>query len=462
MALYLHNTLSRTRELFEPADPQRVTMYVCGPTVYSFSHIGNARPPVVFDVLARVLRRSYRLVYARNVTDVDDRINAAAKDQNIEIGVLTERYLAAYLEDMALLGVQPPDLAPRVTEHIPQIVNLIERLVAAGNGYEAEDHVLFSVASFPRYGHLSGRVLDEMIAGARVEVATYKRDPADFVLWKPSAEDVVGWDSPWGRGRPGWHVECSAMAEAHLGETIDIHGGGQDLVFPHHENETAQSTCVHQGRLFCRYWIHNGLVHVESEKMSKSVGNVVLLRDLLRDAPPEAVRLGLLTAHYRQPLDWTDGVLSEARQKLDRMYGALRTAGVSGSQPDDPDEPPPASVVDALDDDLNTPRALGALFDLARETNRETDPKRRLGLATALRAGAGLLGLLQADPEAWFIDTGASGALEAAEIDDLVSRRERLRQERDFAAADRIRDELEKASIVIEDSPEGPRWRRAR
>ncbi len=462
MALYLHNTLSRSRELFEPADPQRVTMYVCGPTVYNFAHIGNARPPVVFDVLARVLRRSYRLVYARNVTDVDDRINAAAKAENVEIGVLTARYLAAYHEDMEMLGVQPPDLAPRVTDHIPQIIDLIERLVAAGHGYEAEEHVLFSVASFPQYGHLSGRTLDELIAGARVDIAAYKRDPADFVLWKPSAEDVVGWDSPWGRGRPGWHVECSAMAEAHLGETIDIHGGGQDLVFPHHENETAQSTCVHAGRLFCRYWIHNGLIHVESEKMSKSVGNVLLLRDLLSEAPPEAVRLGLLTAHYRQPLDWTAGVLSEARQKLDRMYGALRAAGVNGAQQDEGDEPPPASVVDALDDDLNTPRALAALFDLAREANRETDPARRLEIATALRAGAGLLGLLQADPEAWFVGSGASGALEAAEIDELVSRRERLRKERDFAEADRIRAQLEKASIVIEDSPEGPRWRRAR
>ncbi len=465
MALYLHNTLSRTRELFEPDDPKRVTMYVCGPTVYNFSHIGNARPPVVFDVLARVLRRSYELVYASNVTDVDDRINAAARAENVEIGVLTARYLTAYLEDMALLGVQPPDLAPRVTEHIPQIINLIERLVAAGHGYEAEEHVLFSVASFPRYGHLSGRAVDELIAGARVDVASYKRDAADFVLWKPSAEDVVGWDSPWGRGRPGWHVECSAMAEAHLGETIDIHGGGQDLVFPHHENETAQSTCVHAGRLFCLYWIHNGLVHVESEKMSKSVGNVLLIRDLLSEAPPEAIRLGLLTAHYRQPLDWTAGVLSEARQKLDRMYGALRAAGVNGAQQDDPDEPPPAAVVDALDDDLNTPRALAALFDLAREANRETDPARRLKTATALRAGAGLLGLLGADPEAWFVDSEASGppgSLEAAEIDELVSRRERLRKERDFAEADRIRAQLEKASIVIEDSPEGPRWRRAR
>ncbi len=462
MALYLHNTLSRSRELFEPADPERVTMYVCGPTVYNFSHIGNARPPVVFDVLARVLRRSYQLVYARNVTDVDDKINAAAKAENVEIGAFTARYLTAYLEDMAMLGVQPPDLAPRVTEHIPQIVNLIERLVAAGYAYEAEEHVLFSVASYPEYGHLSGRAQEDMLAGARVDIAPYKRDPADFVLWKPSADDIVGWASPWGRGRPGWHVECSAMVEAHFGETIDIHGGGQDLVFPHHENETAQSTCVHAGRLYCRYWIHNGLIHVESEKMSKSVGNVLLIRDLLREARGETVRLGLLTAHYRQPLDWTADVLAEAQQKLDRLYGALRAAGVSGAQQQSSDEPPPASVVEALDDDLNTPRALAALFDLAREANRETVAEQRLKLARGLRAGAGLLGLLQQDPEAWFVDAEASGALEAAEIDALVGRREQMRKERDFAAADRIRAQLEKASIVIEDSSEGPRWRRAR
>jgi len=461
MALYLHNALSRSRELFEPADPKRVTMYVCGPTVYSFSHIGNARPPVVFDVLARVLRRSYDLVYARNVTDVDDKINAAAKAENIDIAVLTARYLSAYLEDMGTLGVHPPDLAPRVTEHIPQIVDLIKRLVKTDHVYEAEGHILFSVASYSDYGHLSGRSLDDMLAGARVDVAPYKRDPADFVLWKPSAADVVGWDSPWGRGRPGWHVECSAMAETHLGETIDIHGGGQDLVFPHHENEAAQSTCVHAGRLYCRYWIHNGLIHVDSEKMSKSLGNVLLLRDLLAEAPGETVRLGLLTAHYRQPLGWADDVLADAQQKLDRMYGALRAAGVSGMVQDDVGEPP-ASVVEALDDDLNTPRALAALFDLAREANRETDSERRLKIATDLRAGAGLLGLLQADPEAWFVDSGKPDALDVAEIDTLVSQRERFRAERDFAAADGIRAQLENAGIVIEDSSDGSRWRRAR
>ncbi len=463
MDLYLHNTLTRSRERFEPADPERVTMYVCGPTVYNFSHIGNARPPVVFDVLARVLRRSYNLVYARNVTDVDDKINAAAKAEGVEIGVITARYLAAYLEDMERLGVLPPDLAPHVTDHLPEIVDLIGRLIESGHAYEAEKHVLFSVASYSDYGRLSGRDPDELIAGARVDVAPYKKHAGDFVLWKPSNEDTVGWDSPWGRGRPGWHVECSAMAEAHLGDTIDIHGGGQDLVFPHHENETAQSTCVHGGQLYCRYWIHNGLIHVESEKMSKSLGNVLLLRELLNEAPPEAVRLGLLTAHYRQPLDWTSDVLADAQQKLDRMYGALRAAGISG-EGDDSGEPPD-SVLEALHDDLNTPKALAALFELAREANRESDSAARRSRANSLRAGARLLGLLQTDPEAWFSDLGSndsSDGPDTAEIDALVNRREELRAARDFAAADEIRDQLEKAGIVIEDSADGSRWRRTR
>jgi len=462
MALYLHNTLTRSRERFEPADPGRVTMYVCGPTVYNFSHIGNARPPVVFDVLARVLRRHFTLIYARNVTDVDDKINAAAKSEGVEIGVLTARYLAAYHEDMAALGVLEPDIEPKVTEHLPQIIDLIARLVESGNAYVAEGHVLFSVASFPAYGGLSGRDQEDLIAGARVEVAPYKENPADFVLWKPSAEGDVGWESPWGRGRPGWHVECSAMVESHLGETIDIHGGGLDLVFPHHENETAQSTCAHAGNVYCRYWIHNGLIHVESEKMSKSVGNVLLLRDLLQDAPGEAVRLGLLTAHYRQPLDWNANVVSDAQQKLDRMYGALRDAGISGTQVHAPDDPPPESVLEALEDDLNSPRALAELFSLARESNRTEDPARRAEIARALRSGAWLLGLLQGDPEAWFLDARTAESMDEDRINALMEQRESMRLARNFAEADRIRDELTSAGIVIEDGAEGPRWRRAR
>jgi cysteinyl-tRNA synthetase len=341
------------------------------------------------------------------------------------------------------------------------IVAMIRRLLEAGSAYEAEGHVLFSVARFPDYGKLSGRSVDDLIAGARVEVAPYKRDPADFVLWKPSAEDEVGWDSPYGRGRPGWHIECSAMAEAHLGETIDIHGGGQDLVFPHHENEIAQSCSAHGGAVFARYWVHNGLVNVDSEKMSKSVGNVLLLRELLDEHPGEAVRLGLLAAHYRQPLDWTDQVPREARRRLDRMYAVLRDAGVTGPGRPPPGDRVPERVEAALEDDMNTPEALAELAKLVRAANSSEDPAEKRRIAEALRAGAWLIGLLQQDPADWFAREPAAGELDAAAIDARLSERERLRAARDFAAADRIRDELASLGIVIEDGAGGTRWRRA-
>lgn len=437
-------------------------MYVCGPTVYNFAHIGNARPPVVFDVLARLLRRTYQLIYVRNVTDVDDKINAAAENEGIEINELTSRYLAAYHEDMAFLGVFPPDIEPKVTEHIPEIISLIERLIKTDHAYVAEGHALFSVTSFESYGALSGRDQEELIAGARVEIAPYKQNPSDFVLWKPSHKNGVGWASPWGYGRPGWHVECSAMVEAHLGETIDIHGGGLDLVFPHHENEAAQSTCAHGGEEYCRYWVHNGLINVESEKMSKSLGNVLLLKDLLMEAPGEVVRLGLLTAHYRQPLDWSSEVLVDAQQKLDRMYGALREAGISGAQLSQSNVLPPLTVVEALEDDLNTPKALAELFNLAREINREADAKKRQKLAEVMRAGGWLLGLLQADPELWFIEARSSDVLDEQAINSLVSNRESARKAGNFSEADLIRDELRRKGITIEDSSKGSRWRRTR
>ena len=473
MALQLYNTAARTKQVFEPRDPGRVTMYVCGPTVYSFAHIGNARPFVVFDVLSRLLRRSYRLVYARNITDVDDKINAAASQQGIPIGELTEKYARVFHADMAALGVLAPDLEPRVTEHIPAIIDMIERLVDSGNAYEAESHVLFSVPSFAAYGTLSGRSRDDMLAGARVDVAPYKRDPADFVLWKPSAASEVGWDSPWGYGRPGWHIECSTMVEAHLGESIDIHGGGQDLVFPHHENEIAQSTCVHGGAPYVRYWLHNGLVHVESEKMSKSVGNVLLVHRLLETHPGEAIRMALLTAHYRQPLDWSDQLLTEARQKLDRLYGALREAGVAGAQETAPEAALSSGFMAALEDDLNTPKALAELFALARAANRSTDRAARRNTAGQMRACAWLLGLLQADPDEWFaggLDRGdslsssperAGSPLSGEQIDALIERREALRRERRYAEADQIRDELSGQGIVLQDGADGSRWRRA-
>jgi len=464
MALSLHNTLTREREPFAPAnraDPKLVTMYVCGPTVYNYAHVGNMRPPVVFDVLARLLRRSYTLTYARNVTDVDDKINDAVKREGVPIGVLTARYLAAYHEDLRVLGVAPPDLEPRVTDNIPSIVGFIERLVASGHAYAAEGHVLFAVPSFSGYGQLSGRDPDDMLAGARVEVAPYKRDPGDFVLWKPSDLDIVGWDSPWGRGRPGWHIECSAMAAAHLGETIDIHGGGVDLLFPHHENELAQSTCGHGGKTFVRYWLHNGLIQFDGEKMSKSLGNVRLARDLLAEHGGEAIRLALLTAHYRQPLDWTDQLVAESKQKLARMYGALRDAGIGGELTRAPAAPPPPGVLAALEDDINTPKAIADLFNVVRATNSATEVLEKRALAESLRAGGWLLGLLTQDPSAWFgAGTGSQG--DDGEIDSLVKQRDAFKRQRNFKEADLIRDRLAAQGIVIEDTPQGARWRRGR
>ncbi len=457
MSIQLYNTLTRHKHEFIPIDPGRVTMYVCGPTVYSFPHIGNARPAVVFDVLARLLRRRYRLIYARNITDVDDKINKAARDEGVTIGAIAARFAAAYHDDMRSLGVLPPDVEPRATEHIADMIGMIRELVERGHAYAAEGHVLFRVATFPAYGQLSRRDQRELLAGARVEVAPYKEAAGDFVLWKPSGPDLPGWDSPWGRGRPGWHIECSAMSARHLGATIDIHGGGNDLIFPHHENEIAQSTCAHHGTAFCHYWVHNGFVNVDHAKMSKSVGNIVLVRDLLEQAPGEAVRLALLSAHYRQPLDWTEDVLTEARRKLDRLYGTLRD--VSGWQEAWPESPPDAAFLAALEDDLNTPRALAALFDLARDANRSEDPDERAGLAARLRASAGLLGLLAAEPQAWFTAETAT-SLSNDDVESLIRARREARGRRDFAAADQIRSQLVEAGIAIEDGPEGTRWRR--
>jgi cysteinyl-tRNA synthetase len=480
MAIYVHNTLTRNRELFTPADPTRVTMYVCGPTVYNFAHIGNARPYVVFDVLQRLLRRGYELTYARNVTDVDDKINASAAAEGVPIGVITARYLEAFHADLDVLGVVPPDVEPRVTDNIPEIVRMIEKLIASGHAYTAEGHVLFDVPRYPDYGQLSHRDPEDMLAGARIEVAPYKRNPGDFVLWKPSPPEIVGWESPWGRGRPGWHIECSAMSERHLGETIDIHGGGVDLVFPHHENEIAQSTCAHGGKPFARYWMHNGLVQMNGEKMSKSLGNVKLVKDVLAENGGETVRLALLTAHYRQPLDWTDQLVGETRQKLDRMYDALFNAGVTGAQPVPPAAEPPAAVLAALEDDLNTPQALAELFALVRAANRAEGPEKR-ALAESLRAGAWLLGVLHRDPEAWRkgvvtgqgalragsvvvagVGTVTPGRMSDADIDALVKQRDDYRRDRNFKEADHIRDRLAELGIVIEDAPGGALWRRPR
>jgi cysteinyl-tRNA synthetase len=456
MPLSLYNTRTRQKEPFAPLQPGRVTMYVCGPTVYSFPHIGNARPAVVFDVLARLLRTRYELVYARNITDIDDKINRAAAAEGVPIGEIAARYASAYHADMRALGVLPPDIEPRATEHLASIIRMISGLIDSGHAYTAEGHVLFRVAAYADYGGLSRRDQRELLAGARVEVAPYKEGAGDFVLWKPSTPDLPGWDSPWGRGRPGWHIECSAMVAEHLGSTIDIHGGGNDLIFPHHENEIAQSTCANGGALFARYWLHNGFVNVDHTKMSKSLGNVLLVRNLLEQAPGEAIRLALLAAHYRQPLDWTGEVLPEAQRKLDRLYGALRDVEGWQSLTAEPDP----DFIAALDDDLNTPQALAVLFNLARDANRSTDPAERAALAARLRASGALLGLLGTDPDAWFM-TEVSDGLSAEQIETLLAARRAARASRDFKLADQIRDQLVEAGILIEDSAEGTRWRRS-
>ena len=452
MPISLYNSLTRRTEPFVPLDPARVTMYLCGPTVYNYVHIGNARGPVVFDVLARLLRRHYpNVVYARNITDVDDKINTAALAQGVAIGTITERFTAAYREDMAALGIAPPDIEPHATAHIGEIITMIEALIANGHAYAAEGHVLFDVDAYADYGRLSGRDIEDMIAGARVEVAPYKKNPADFVLWKPSTPELPGWDSPWGRGRPGWHIECSAMSAAHLGETIDIHAGGVDLQFPHHENEIAQSTCAHGGKVFARWWMHNGMLTFGGAKMSKSLGNVLLVHELLKLHPPEALRLLLLRGHYRQPLDWSDGAIAQAISTLDGWYRVLRD--LADVTVDTSRLPVPERIEAALCDDLNTPQALAELAVLA-------DAARQAGTAeakAALLGGGALLGLLQQDVEAWF-KHGGDEVVDEARIDALLEERRAARAARDFKRADSIRDELAAMNIAIEDGAQGTRW----
>ena len=456
MTLYIHNTLTRRKEAFEPGDPEHVRLYVCGPTVYDYAHIGNARPVVVFDVLYRLLRRLYpRVTYVRNITDVDDKIITASQESGDAIGGITARFAEAFHRDMAALGALPPDIEPRATDHIPQMLARIERLIAAGHAYAADGHVLFNVTSMPEYGRLSGHSRDELIAGARVDVAPYKKDPADFVLWKPSTDAQPGWDSPWGRGRPGWHLECSAMSETHLGETFDIHGGGQDLIFPHHENEIAQSVCSHDGAPFVRYWMHNGYLTVDGEKMSKSLGNFHTVHDLLADYPGEAIRLALLSAHYRQPLDFSLQAIAEAKTALDRLYTAL-----CNSTDIVADRSVRADAVEAaLSDDLNTPKAIAEMHRLAGEINRGTDSDGLAKAKGALLNGGALLGLLELNrPEDWF-QSGAED-IDVGRIDALIEERKAARAAKDFATADRVRDDLAAMGIVLEDGPQGTSWKR--
>ena len=550
MPLQLYDTLRRRVEPFQPIDPGCPTMYVCGPTVYNYVHIGNARGPVVFGVLAALLKRRYGAVrYARNITDVDDKINAAAQEQGVPISVITDKFAAAYREDMAALGVDgdfAPGIEPSAVAHIPQMIAMIQRLIDQGHAYAAEGHVLFAVESFPGYGKLSRRDPEEMIAGARIEVAPYKRSPGDFVLWKPSSDDLPGWDSPWGRGRPGWHIECSAMAAEHLGETIDIHAGGNDLMFPHHENEVAQSECAHRHAdgshaPFAHWWMHNGMLNFGGSKMAKSVGNIQRVHDLVRECPPEALRYALLSAHYRQPLEWSDGLVEQSIKTLDRLYGALRDAPIVDLDMASAQSFVPSEIESALDDDLNTPHALALINSISRkiqsllealrncEKLKDDDFSNELinildsslelnALASMLDGhietaemtsfiqrslkesgfskcsnllsrpvktpiddiaskflvhftrqvneqrqkllGGGLaLGLLQQSPEAWFA-RGAS-ADDDVRIQALVEERTAAKKARDFARADAIRQQLADEGILLEDTPQGVRWKRA-
>jgi cysteinyl-tRNA synthetase len=450
--LMIYNTLSRKKEPFTPIDPTHIKFYACGPTVYDTAHIGNARPVVVFDVLFRLLKHLYPAVtYVRNITDVDDKIMVAAKERGIDIQTLTLDTTKMYQDDMAALHALPPSVQPKATEHILEMQAIIQTLIDKGHAYAAEGHVLFSVKSDPHYGQLSNLSQDDIVAGARVEVAPYKKDPSDFVLWKPSSPDQVGWDSPWGRGRPGWHIECSAMAKKYLGETFDIHGGGIDLVFPHHENEIAQSSCCHEKPL-ANYWMHNGHLGINGQKMSKSLGNFFTVREKLVEIPGEVIRLVLLSTHYRQPLDWTDTAVTQSKNILDRFYTALK----------DFDEPtgahPSETLLDALKDDLNTPLAFSYLHTLTDNINKaETLPEKKK-YQRLLKENALFLGFLNQSAKDWF-QTGRNGTLTPEEIESLLQIRQQARKDKDFKTADTIRQTLESQGVLIDDTPDGSTWR---
>ena len=458
MTLKLYNTMSGAKEVFEPLVPDTVTMYVCGPTVYNLAHIGNARPVVVFDTLFRLLRSHFgQVIYARNITDVDDKIIAAAREGQRSIESVTEEFTTKYREDMAQLNTLPPTLEPHATHNIAPMIELTRKLLEKGHAYESQGHVLFAVESMADYGKLSGRSLTDMLAGARVEVADYKRHPGDFVLWKPALEDEPGWDSPWGRGRPGWHLECSAMIREHLGETIDIHGGGRDLIFPHHENEIAQSRCAHGGD-YVRYWMHNAYLDLDGEKMSKSLGNVRTVRDLLQSYRGEVLRFALLSAHYRSPLNFSADLLEQAETTLSGLYATLRD--VQDSSAETVVELAQERFYMALNDDLNTPVAIAEIHALAKQLHKAPETEKPELKARILAAGQ-LLGILQQDPREWLQDAASDDAISAQEIEELIARRQQAKLDGNYALADEIRQGLAVAGVVLEDSREGTQWKRS-
>lgn len=459
--MQLYNTKKRQKEEFNPIDPDHIRMYVCGPTVYNFVHIGNARPAVVFDTLFRVLQKEFpKVTYARNITDIDDKIMKAARENGETIAQVSERYTEAYAEDMAAINCLTPSIVPKATEHLPEMIDMIERLIAKGHAYEAEQHVLFDVRSMENYGELSNRKLEDMLDGARVEVADYKKYAGDFVLWKPSSGDEPGWESPWGFGRPGWHLECSAMIKKHLGESIDIHGGGKDLIFPHHENEIAQSCCANDAEEYVRYWMHNGYINIDGEKMSKSLGNFRLVRDLLKAYPGEVLRYGILSAHYRSDMDFSQKLLDESRDNLDYIYGVLRDEQAVEAAECDVKALP---GFQALLDDLNSRQAITEMLAIAKRLKlAESGDKAQL--KGELMAMASVLGLLQQDPEQWFTQGGADD-LAAEVIEQLIEERLQARADKNFARADEIRDDLKAQGVLLDDyRAEGggiaTKWRR--
>ncbi len=460
MSFVLYNTHKKAKVAFEPIDPARVTMYVCGPTVYNRIHIGNARPAVVFDTLFRILRQRYPLVvYARNITDIDDKIMAAAKDEGVDIAVISERFTQAYLEDVTALGNLEPTIMPKATEHLAGMIEVMEKLIASGHAYEADGHVLCAVSNIPNYGSLSHRSIDDMLAGARVEVADYKKHPADFVLWKPSSDEEPGWPSPWGRGRPGWHTECVAMIQEHLGDAIDIHGGGRDLIFPHHENELAQSNCTHNGGTFVNYWMHNGYINFDGLKMSKSIGNVKLVNELLEHYRGEVLRYGILSAHYRSDMDYSFDLLDQAKASLNALYTALRDVedvDITGVDA----ELETTEAYQALLDDLNTPIALSGLHQLAKALNKADAADKPKYKAQLIAAGE-LMGLLQEAPQQWFQQADSANAISEADIEALIAERDQAKLDKNYQRADDIRESLKTQGVLLEDSREGTTWKRA-
>ena len=454
MKLQIYNTRTRTKEKFIPRHKGKVSIYACGPTVYDAIHIGNARPFVLFDTLVRLLKRTCDVTYVRNITDVDDKIMRAAHQQGISISELTQKTIKAFHSDMLALNALPPDIEPRATDHIAEMIEMISLLIEKKHAYVAQGHVLFDTRSDSSYGQLSRRKLDEMIAGARVEVAPYKKNAMDFVLWKPSDSEQPGWDSPWGRGRPGWHIECSAMSHKHLGHTFDIHCGGLDLIFPHHENEIAQSTCAHGAETFAQYWMHNGMLVVDGKKMSKSLGNFYTVQDLLQKVPGEVIRFTLLATHYRQPLDWTEKTLEQSIVILNRFYTSIKNIDISTVEVDE-------EILAALNDDLNTPKAIARLHTLVAQLNKEKSSESREKLASLIVSSARLMGFLYQKTEDWFMNTCVKGeGAEAEKIERLIAERIQARKAKNFTEADRIRQDLLAQGIVLEDTPDGTTWRR--